>query len=207
MQVAGVGNDIFSGGSDTDVQKLAPAPQTPDPQALQAMVVPKPVAAAAPAVVASAAPAAQPHAAVVIRASQQQPAAASGAGLVERHDVGAIPGVPAAAPRADMQTAAARAQAASLPAPAVADHTAAAGSVMVQLAALSSEQAVRLEWRRLAARWPDLLGHRQPVVSKTVHDGHVFWRLRTGGFEDLSAATTFCVRLRADGGACSVADF
>ncbi|HEY3847895.1 MAG TPA: SPOR domain-containing protein, partial [Acetobacteraceae bacterium] len=31
LQVAGAGNEIFSGGSDTDVEKLAPPPETPDP--------------------------------------------------------------------------------------------------------------------------------------------------------------------------------
>ncbi len=42
LQIAGAGNDIFSGGSDTNGSKLAPAPETPNPQALrtQAPVAP-----------------------------------------------------------------------------------------------------------------------------------------------------------------------
>ena len=37
MQVPGASNEIFSGGSDTDVEKLAPPPETPDPQGLRAL--------------------------------------------------------------------------------------------------------------------------------------------------------------------------
>ena len=47
LQIAGANNDIFSGGSDTDGSKLAPAPEVPDPQALRTQA-PAPVAAAVP---------------------------------------------------------------------------------------------------------------------------------------------------------------
>jgi hypothetical protein len=82
-----------------------------------------------------------------------------------------------------------------------------AGSTLVQLAAVHSEEAARSEWQRLSKRMPDLLGPRRPAFSKTDRDGHVLWRVRTGGFADLPQASTFCEKVRAKGTACSVADF
>jgi hypothetical protein len=78
---------------------------------------------------------------------------------------------------------------------------------MVQLAALSSEEAARHEWHELSKRMPDLLSGKQPVFSHTEHDGHTFWRLRTAGFADIAQARTFCDHVRQKGGGCTVADF
>jgi hypothetical protein len=82
-----------------------------------------------------------------------------------------------------------------------------AKSTLVQLAAVSSEEAAKTEWQRLEKRFPDLIGQRKPAISKIDRDGHVLWRVRTGGFADLSEATLFCERVRAKGAGCSVADF
>lgn len=215
LQVAGVGNDIFSGGNDTNVERLAPPPQTPDPQALQAMVPPKPepapasiahpatIAAPPPALVAREAPAA--HEASAVPAAREAPAAAD---RVAR-EAASIPA------RTPAPAAAKQAVAAVTPlqhrddrsATTADQHQADARHVSVQLAALSSEQAARDEWARLVRRWPDLFGGRHPAFSKVAHDGHVFWRVRTSGFDGVSAATMFCERLRAKGAGCSVADF
>lgn len=104
-------------------------------------------------------------------------------------------------------------------APAPAQHDQAAAAVdhrpaaradrgaYVQLAALSSEHAALAEWDALAKRMPGLLAGKQPAVSKIEHDGHTYWRLRTGGFGDTAQATMFCMRLKAKGASCSVADF
>jgi hypothetical protein len=81
------------------------------------------------------------------------------------------------------------------------------GRTEVQLAALDSEHAALAEWERLAKRYPDLLGGRQPAVSRTEHDGKAFFRLRTGGFSDTADAATFCRHLREKGAACSIATF
>jgi hypothetical protein len=258
MHVAGLGNDIFSGGSDTNVRNLAPAPQTPDPQALQAMAAAQRAAAAkaqeataaaaaakAQAATAAAAAAKAQAATAAVRAGSMPvgpqaagdmasgsvaagPAAASPAeggraaasrqaaafARVTPQGAGAAP--EAAAPRPEVQALARPAvaprpmapqQPASAPARSGTDRAAGHGPVMVQLAALASEQAARTEWRWAVARWPALLGRFQPVVSRITRDGHVFWRLRTGGFADHAAAAAFCARLRAVGGACSVADF
>jgi hypothetical protein len=82
-----------------------------------------------------------------------------------------------------------------------------AGGKQVQLAALGSEEAARIEWQRLAKRMPDLFNGHRPDFSKTEHDGRAFWRLRTGGFTDTAQATIFCERVRAKGAGCSVASF
>ncbi|MGH7104533.1 MAG: SPOR domain-containing protein, partial [Acetobacteraceae bacterium] len=77
----------------------------------------------------------------------------------------------------------------------------------VQLAAMSSEQGAMREWQRLQAVWPNLFNARQPLVEKVEVDGHTFWRLRTGGFADIAAATRFCATLRAKGSGCTIASF
>jgi cell division septation protein DedD len=78
---------------------------------------------------------------------------------------------------------------------------------LVQLAAVTSEDAARSEWQRLEKRMPDLFGHRQPAFSKTERSGHTLWRLRTGGFSDVAQATAFCERVHAKGASCKIADF
>jgi hypothetical protein len=83
----------------------------------------------------------------------------------------------------------------------------AAKGALVQLAAVTSEEAARTEWQRLEKRMPDLFSHRQPAFSKTERSGQTLWRVRTGGFSDVAQATAFCERVRAKGAGCSIADF
>ncbi len=196
LQVAGAGNEIFSGGNDTDVEKLAPPAETPDPQGLRAAPPPQPAAgiltrgpapelsARGSALVATAQHPPEPAPALATPAPAAAPLAAA-----------PKPVVAAVAPPARSATAAA------------AEHGAGSKGALVQLAALSSEQAARAEWERMVKRWPDLFGGHQPAYSKIEHGGQVFWRVRTGGFDGVAQATMFCERLRAKGGGCSVADF
>jgi SPOR domain len=86
-------------------------------------------------------------------------------------------------------------------------NTPAAKGALVQLAAVTSEEAARSEWQRLEKRMPDLFGRRQPAFSKTERSGHTLWRVRTGGFSDVAQATAFCERVHAKGASCSIADF
>lgn len=87
------------------------------------------------------------------------------------------------------------------PVPAASGHT-----PTVQLAALATEEAAHAEWQALSKRMPDLLGARQPSYSRTEHDGHTFWRVRTTGFTDAAQARGFCEKVRAKGVGCSVTD-
>jgi cell division septation protein DedD len=90
------------------------------------------------------------------------------------------------------------------PSPSTARQAPAAAGLLVQLAAVDSEDAAQSEWQRLAKRMPDLLGDRRPVVQRADRDGRAVWRVRTGGFADIADATAFCARLRAKGAACSI---
>lgn len=95
----------------------------------------------------------------------------------------------------------------AVPAQAVHPLAPPAGSTLVQLAAVDSEQAAQAEWQRLAKRMPELLGDRRPVVQRADREGRTIWRVRTGGFADVADATGFCARVRTKGGACSIASF
>jgi hypothetical protein len=210
LEVAGVNNDIFSGGSDTDVEKLAPPPQTPDPQALRALPAPTP-AAARPAERSATERSAAEHSAE--HSAAEHSAAISPA---REQAAAAIQPAPRPIPVPVARTAVA---AALLPARPVdkpahalaadhpADHGADRKSVVVQLAALTSEPAAKAEWDRMARRWPDLLGSHRPAFTRIDRGGQPLWRVRTGGFDDVAQATAFCEHLRAKGGGCSVADF
>jgi hypothetical protein len=183
LQVAGANDEILSGDSGPQNGRLAPPPETPEPQALRPQPEPQPLSPGKP----------EPLAAAPVTA-------APGASLAP---VTAVPAehklVPAAErkPAATAEKKQATPQAAATP----------AHPPEVQIAALGSEEAARAEWDRLVKRMPELLKGRSPSVSKTEHDGHAFWRLRTGGFSDIAQATTFCERMRAKGGGCSIASF
>ncbi|WP_158930562.1 SPOR domain-containing protein [Acidisphaera sp. S103] len=177
LKIDGAENDVFSGGSDMANAKLAATSESPDTRALRS-------AAALPAP-----PAARPAAATPSPATKPttvataEPAAKPAA---------TIPAAPVAKPRV----------AAVESHPPVTGHQA-----MVQLAALSSEEAARNEWKELAKRFPGLMNGKQPIFSHAERDGHTFWRLRTSGFADVAQARTFCDQVRQKGGGCSVADF
>jgi Flp pilus assembly protein TadD len=72
----------------------------------------------------------------------------------------------------------------------------------VQIAALDSERSALGEWRRMRARWPDLLADRAPTVQQADVNQRTFWRLRTGAFADAGSANDFCLKLRAAGSGC-----
>ncbi len=203
MQVAGA-DETDAGGTEA----MAPAAEAPAPQALRAQMqqgAPEP----APSVAAPALAAPQPPAAVppprrgAIAGSA--PPAQSAQGVSPLPDTALRPTRSAATPMP-----------AAPPAPVGVAATAAApgatarsggGGVVVQLGALGSEAAARAEWDKQVHSFPDALGGHRPQIEKTEHDGHTLWRLRTGGFADTADATGFCAKLRAKGGACTIAAF
>jgi len=81
------------------------------------------------------------------------------------------------------------------------------GRAMVQVASVESEAGAAAEWARLSRKMPELLGERSPLVQRAEAGGHAVWRVRTGGFADVAAATQFCVKVRARGAGCSLANF
>ena len=150
------------------------------------------------------APAAEVPAPAALRA--QEDAAAR----VSAHPAAAKPAPPpalAAEPTAPppAQAAAPVKPASFAPVPAAASP--AASHTVVQLAAMDSREQAQQEWTRLSRKMPGLLDGRHPAILSVARDGHELWRLRTGGFADEAAAKTFCDKVRAHGGACSVATF
>jgi hypothetical protein len=187
MQVTGADDPILSGdGGAKQPEALAPPPETPEPGALrtpQAGGSPK-AAASAPAASRATTPAVAP---APIATAPLSPAATLEHAPV--HAVTAHPGVPT------------KPLAAAEPAPRT------VARLEVQLAAVSSEDAAKTEWDRLARRMPELLGRRHPLVVRAERDGHVVWRLRTGGFDDAGQANAFCEHVRAKGAGCALASF
>jgi hypothetical protein len=194
MQVTGADDPILSGDAGgKQPEGLAPPPEAPAPAALQAQHAQPPKAPAAPHASAvapgpAAAPATIPSG--PIATEPVPPVGKTALALPERQS--ARP-APAARPATEKPVAE--------PAPR------AAGRREVQLAAVDSEEAAKSEWDRLARRMPELLGGHRPLVVRAEHDGHVIWRLRTGGFGDTGAASAFCEQVRAKGGGCAVASF
>lgn len=187
MEVEGNDASILTGAADS-AAKLAPPPEAPDVAAL------KREAAAAQA-------AADKAAAERVAAA----AAAARPAMVQQAVVTAPPPAPVAAKPAPVvaKPAPAPVVATAKPAPAPVSS----GKAQVQLAAVTSEEAAKSEWERLAHRMPDLLGGRKPAVLKTERDGKTYWRLRTGGFADAEQAAQFCEKIRTKGGGCTVASF
>lgn len=181
------------GGAPSAGARLAPEPEGPRLDALRAQVAQPTQQAAAPS--APAAPAAAPATPAAPRqAANGAPAAPSG----QRQAPATTAAPPATAPAAQAP-AATPAAAPARPAPAP------NGTIRVQLGALTSEEAARAEWDRLARRHADLLGAFRPQVVRFEREGQpTLYRLRTGGFADVAAAQSFCEQARAKQMPCTI---
>lgn len=209
MQLMGVQNLAQTNGSAAS--GLAPGPEAAQPQALQAQVDAARQADAPPAPVI--APEKQPV------ASGDAPAAAAPVASGSAEPAAPVAAVPTTAPTngaagvaPDAATPAASSddddQAASAPVPAAQPAAASdTHGVAVQLAAVDSEAAAHLEWARLSHRAPGLFAHHTPAIVPVSHAGKSFFRLRTSGFASVSEATGFCSHAKAQGIACTLADF
>ena len=196
MQVAGA-DEMVMGDQAGGGERMAPASEAPAPQALRAQMQ----QAVAPSEPGGPGPAAG------------QTVVGSGAGGSPLPDT-PVRAAPSAARTAVAAAPVVVAAPALAPVPAVSGAAAAAagsasgrGGVSVQLAAVDTQAAATAEWQRLAKRMPEVLGDRRPMIQKAERDGHAIWRVRTGGFADTAEATGFCTRLRAKGGACTLASF
>jgi hypothetical protein len=187
------GDDSILTGTQDEKAEVAPAPEAPDPLGLKAQEA-REQTDAQPAAPAVAAPDASPPAAAQMPVQPLSKQAAAGAATPSAQAV--------VAPVAPATVTARVAPPAAKPA-----GVAPAGVMQVQLAALSSQDAATAEWSRLAKKFPDLLGGKQPVISHVDRDGKTYYRLRTGGFSDTAQATAFCQQMRANGAACSIASF
>jgi len=95
--------------------------------------------------------------------------------------------------------------AASSPSPAPAPEAVGAdGKAFAQVATVYSAKAVSYEWHRLQTLLPDLLGSREPIVTKTHQGGGTRWLVRTGGFDNSTQAAEFCRLVHAKGFHCQV---
>jgi hypothetical protein len=77
----------------------------------------------------------------------------------------------------------------------------------VQLAAFDSQASAEQDWGKLAEKIPGMFNGHKPRVERATLAGHTIYRLRTGGFANLAAATEFCGKVRAKGEDCSIAAF
>lgn len=172
--------DMETGSEDALAAAQAPDLATPEPEpepvAVPAPVAPPEVVADAPSgtLVKSLRPLARPA---------SRPAKA-----------GAAPAVTASA-------AAQPAAAAAAPAETRADKIS-NGTRLVQLGAFDTTDQARGEWKRLQARFPELLGQKSLVVQPAESAGRTFYRLRALGFDDEADARRFCTALLAEGAAC-----
>jgi hypothetical protein len=139
-------------------------------------------------------------------------AAANAQALKLAQEAAAHPKIAAAAPiqRASataMITAPAPVSVSALPRLAEALPAATSSGTDVQFAAFTDEAAARTEWDALVKKSPQLLGGRKPEITRADAAGRTMWRLRTGGFNTVAEAASFCAKMRAQGADCSIAAF
>jgi hypothetical protein len=78
--------------------------------------------------------------------------------------------------------------------------------VTVQLSSARSEADAQADWNKLAKKMPELLSQHRALFQKVNETGPASWRLRTGGFTDPAQAKTFCDKIKAKGGQCSLVE-
>ena len=161
----------------------APPPMPPAPARTAAP--PPPPAMNNPPPAASAAPAPPPH-----------PAEARAA--APAHGNAPLSLSPDAPPSRPMRTAAAAAPA---PAP-QATHS---GGYAVQVSSQRTEAEAQAAFRGLQAKYPKILGDRQPLIHKVELGAKgTYYRAMVGPFANANEATELCNGLRAAGGQCLI---
>jgi Flp pilus assembly protein TadD len=82
----------------------------------------------------------------------------------------------------------------------------AAGTVVQLAGPVPSRSAAQMKWDRLAKEMPGELGGHAPIMAELEEHGHTVWRVRTSGFADGGAASSFCERVRRTGTSCKVVE-
>jgi hypothetical protein len=77
-------------------------------------------------------------------------------------------------------------------------------SFTVQLSSAKTEAAAQLDWDKLAKKQPDLFRDHHALFQKSNEPGPAPWRLRASGFTDPAQAKSFCDKIKAKGGQCTV---
>jgi hypothetical protein len=101
-------------------------------------------------------------------------------------------------------TTAVAAPASSTPASPTTTQTASLGNYRIQLASLKSEAAAQKTWKRLTAKYKDVLASLTVHIQKVALTSGTFYRLQAGPFEDKTSANAACAKLRVHGQQCIV---
>jgi hypothetical protein len=81
----------------------------------------------------------------------------------------------------------------------------AAGSYTVQISSQRSETEAQATFRSLQAKYPSVLGDRQPIIRRAdLGDKGIYFRALVGPFASVDQATQFCGSLKSAGGQCVV---
>ncbi|MFH5925724.1 SPOR domain-containing protein [Roseomonas xinghualingensis] len=91
-----------------------------------------------------------------------------------------------------------------MPAGAPARAPARTGRFVVQLGAVSSEEAARGEWVRLQGRIPELAGYQPQITRVDRGDLPPLWRIRATGLPDAAAAKSLCDSAKTKSAPCAV---
>ena len=145
-----------------------------------------------------------------MRAGIQQQGAKAAAGNDGNGPLSIVPssGDTASVPAAGPRTAAAHPAPLDKP---VANATASAAPVAssagyaVQLSSHGSEAEAQSSFRALQAKYPNLLGGREPIVRRAdLGEKGIYYRAMVGPFASRDQATDLCANLKAAGGSCIV---
>jgi hypothetical protein len=117
---------------------------------------------------------------------------------------------PVPAPNAPLSLASAAQNRAAAPANPPATHMAsgsagAEGSYLVQVSSQRSESDAQTSFRSLKAKYPEVIGDREPVIRRAdLAEKGVYYRAMVGGFATAQEAGQFCDSLKAAGGNCYI---
>ena len=79
------------------------------------------------------------------------------------------------------------------------------GGYAVQVSSHRSEQEAQSSFRALQAKYPNLLGGRQPIIRRAdLGAKGIYYRAMVGPFDSADRATDLCTNLKAAGGSCLV---